>query len=108
MPVAIGRLAIHQLGPDPQKRAHLLDVAGAHGFDQARDGKTIDERFEFWPTFESVAAREHELRLVQSEFGAGVAIKLVHLGDSAGITGEILIQEFFRLTAKMFQVRPFG
>ncbi len=109
VPVARRRLAIHQLWPEPQDGAHLLNFAGAHRFNESADRDSIDEGLQFGPTVETITPREHELRMVQCKARpVGITIKPVHFRGGVRSAVAEGIQQFFSLTPELFQVRAFG
>ncbi len=103
VPVAGGRLAIHQFWPDPQDAPHLLDVADAHRFDKAADRDSIDEGLQLGPTVETITPRKHELRVVQRKARlVGITVEPAHFRGGVRSALEEANQQFFGLTPELF------
>jgi hypothetical protein len=71
------------------------------------DRRTVHERFEFWPGFEAVRTRNHELGVVQRE-GSRVRIVIVrvHFGDRGAVAFAERFGKLLRLTFELLEIRP--
>ena len=104
--IAIGQGHVGQLGANVQHRAGLGEIAGAYGIGKAANGDTVHVRFELGPAFETVAAGEDKLGIVQGE-GAPIRAAIVRLDLHYGFpfVHEKGTAEFLRLAFQLIEVR---